>query len=384
MSLIAKLGLAQPLANLGAKAVAPSKGVESHGHKEQSWIRPSASVASAPVHVATIYFATKDSSVGGFENDLLKKLAQAYAPYARRNVGKKGADQGLSGRVEGYADPRLSVEPNNKLLSEQRATHVARALTRHLVLESQLIVGDFRIEAGGGGVLQIGEDEAAKAEGNQLAPMRRADVYLSGGVVAVDATPLPSKDQPKDEPPPPLKELPTEGFPRFDRAIEDYDKEAIWDNAIQMVVALGVGAASRRGSASQNDVLGFYETAIELRLGFVHKARRAEFPREIKPIKPSWWDGIAARIPRSQGRNAERNTLVFKARLLKKQYLLAQQYYMTYIDPDGVLARALKEVEKDSPDPKKVHEYYRVAGYYRFMHTATADLANEVQRLAKK
>jgi hypothetical protein len=73
------------------------------GDKERSWVRPSTSISNSPVHVGSIYFRTKDSSLGSEEEGLLEQLAKAYSAYARRDIQKAHGQRGLKGNVTGYA-----------------------------------------------------------------------------------------------------------------------------------------------------------------------------------------------------------------------------------------------------------------------------------------
>jgi outer membrane protein OmpA-like peptidoglycan-associated protein len=169
---------------------------ETPGYKEESWVRPSTTVSGTPVQVGGIFFKTKDSTLGSREEGLLRDLAKAYSAYARRNINVAGGQRGLKGRVVGYADPRRSVEPDNKKLSAARATIVARRLTQFLAAESGLIEGDFDISVTAAGVLPAPKDDGPELEANSLATLRRADIFLEGGVLAKTAPKAPTPPKP--------------------------------------------------------------------------------------------------------------------------------------------------------------------------------------------
>ncbi len=158
---------------------APGAPAETPGYKEASWVRASSSVSSTAVHVGSIFFATKDSTLGGSEEGLLQQLAKSYSPYARRNLHIPGGQLGLKGKVIGYADPRPSVEPDNNKLSAARGTIVARRLTQLLSGESGLVASNFEISS-----TAAGAPTGTKVDAREFARLRRADIFLEGGAMA--------------------------------------------------------------------------------------------------------------------------------------------------------------------------------------------------------
>jgi outer membrane protein OmpA-like peptidoglycan-associated protein len=353
------------------------------GYKAISWATPSASVSASPVHVASIYFATRDSSVGSKEEALLRGLAKAYAPYARRGLFTRG-EVGVQGSVVGHADPRRSHEPDNVALAQSRATIVARRLLRNLAGESGVIEGQFDISVEAAPVPTAVEDDAA-IETDAYAPMRRADVFLVGGVME-EAPPPPGEPDP-DEIPPPMEDLEHDWHRQFDAALERTDREEIRVMAIRMYSALGIGVSAsgpRGGNVSAGGAVGAVWTAISLHIDLHHRARRSHLPSELKPTKPTWWDGLDAGSGASQGRNPKRNALNFKARRLMTWYLTTIRYGATYVDgPGGASKRAFDEIRKDKPDEAKMWVYARTVEQYLYMIQATVDLAQDVMKLAK-
>ncbi|HET6339841.1 MAG TPA: hypothetical protein VFG30_41815 [Polyangiales bacterium] len=118
---------AQIKSKTGRKAPAPTAKPqeEATGHKELSWVRPSTTSSGGLEKVGSIFFRTKEHSIDGNDERLIKQLVNAYASHARTH---KGGD-GLMGRVVGYADPRASHRPDNLQLSGLRAANVADELT---------------------------------------------------------------------------------------------------------------------------------------------------------------------------------------------------------------------------------------------------------------
>ena len=356
------------------------KPVETPGYQEPSWARPSPTLATEPVHVASIFFKTKEVALDSQDEAVLAQLAAAYAPYAKRNLGVRGAPQGLSGRVVGHADPRRSVEPNNQELSVARAVQVARRLARLLAAASHLNEGDFDLKTEGAGIAQQDEDEgAARLEANALATLRRADIYLNGQAVDTAAGPpaAPDEPDPAKEPPPLVKWDTDDGWVRFDDAIANAEKSEIKVMALQMLTHLQTGT----GAAAPDDPVANAEAVMQIA---VPRGRRSEFPGKIGYVEPPWWKSRAPDIGRSQGRNAARNTLIAKAKLLQHDYVETMRYGDTYVTAPGANADLLiEEVRKDDPDPAKVKEYVRPLAYFRFMLDATHDLAKEVFDLSK-
>lgn len=171
------LGGARVEAGPERKATRPR--TETPGYKEASWVRPNASVSTNPVQVGSIFFKTKEAALDGRDEGLLRELAKAYAPYAKR----PGATQGLKGSVVGYADPRPSSGPDNPKLSAERAKAVAERLTQLLAAESGLPESSFAIAVTAAGALPAPKIDGPELEANSLATLRRADVFLEGGLL---------------------------------------------------------------------------------------------------------------------------------------------------------------------------------------------------------
>src|SRR5690349_8575375 len=110
----AVLRLQSQAGNAAVARVLARAPVETEGHQELSWARPSQTPAAVPVHVATIHFRTKESSLDAQDLEVVQGLSEAYAAHARRNVGKPDEPQGVAGRIVGYADPRRSAGPDNQ------------------------------------------------------------------------------------------------------------------------------------------------------------------------------------------------------------------------------------------------------------------------------
>ena len=182
------------------RLLARAPAVETEGHQEQSWARPSLAPASTPIHVATVHFRTKESSLDAQDLEVVKGLAEAYSTYARRNVAKPDEPQGVAGKIIGYADPRRSAGPDNKTLSEQRADHTARALQRAFVGAARMIDGHFHFDRVGAGVApEAPAADAPMAEGNQLAPLRKAEILLAGQATEPSSPPPKVVDPPEDK-----------------------------------------------------------------------------------------------------------------------------------------------------------------------------------------
>jgi outer membrane protein OmpA-like peptidoglycan-associated protein len=213
------------VARLLARAPAPAPSTETAGYEEMGWIRPSTALATEPVHVATIFFRTKEFTIDPRDDAILKALADAYAAYAGRNIHKPKEPQGLRGRIVGYADPRRSSGPDYQTLSENRASWTWRQLLRHLVKASGAIEGHFDIERVGAGVAPEARELATDGpavEGNVLAPFRKAEIFLAGQAVERDEEPSkPADPLDKRVKPPNLDDLNKEEWEKSDW--DDYD-----------------------------------------------------------------------------------------------------------------------------------------------------------------
>jgi hypothetical protein len=154
--------------------------------------------------------------------------------------------------------------------------------------------------------------------------------------------------------------------------------------AIQMYSALGVGNAARGANMSSDGVVSSYWTAIGLEVDLHHRARRREFPGDIRPVKPSWWDALYTPTKIRPGQTAGDSVLEDKAKRLKTWYLTTMRYGDTYMLGSGkVLEQALAEIKKEEPDATKMRAYARQTQEYLFMVQATVDLAQALMKLAE-
>jgi len=348
------------------------------GDKERSWVRPSTSISNSPVHVGSIYFRTKDSSLGSEEEGLLEQLAKAYSAYSRRDIQKAHGQRGLKGNVTGYADPRPSAEPDNEKLSSRRAEIVARRLTGHLARESNLINGDFDIAVTAGGALRADHDDA-----KSLASLRRADIFLTGGVMAPPA-PSPtetnaSEQESKSKPePPPLDEVETD--------LDRYNIDGSNHEDIRAMAVRAVMGVAEPDVGLENEVSVIW-TSIDLYIR-THVVRnrhgRVVFSSELDPIKPGWWDGLYTATKMRPGQTAGDSVLEDKAKRLKTWYLATLRFRKTYLAGHGkVFEEVQAEIRKDYPDLEKMQTYREVSQVYMYMIRATGDLAKEVIKLAE-
>lgn len=352
--------------------------VETPGHEEAGWARPALRMSDDPVHVATIHFRTKESTLDSSDDAILASLAAAYAPYASRNRFKPKEPQGLRGRVVGYADPRPSAAPDNQKLSEQRAVWTAHHLLRHLVRESGVIPGQFDIERQGAGVAPEaagggGKVDAPAAEGNLLAPNRRAEVFLAGEAVESQPEPPKAVDPPDDKrvKPPNLDNWNTKDWQhsdwwKFDPHIERGDKSEIYAMAARMMGVLAVNGSN------MDEMLFWLPTA-----GGV---TGHDIPR-ITPRKPPWWDNRGSELHPTVGRGGMtvQQKLTYKAKLLKRDYIETMKWAeMHVIAPGSSLMLLIEEVKKGSPDQAKIKQYVESLDHLRFMLDATQNLAEEV------
>jgi outer membrane protein OmpA-like peptidoglycan-associated protein len=366
------------VARLLARAPAPS--VESPGHEEASWAQPSPTMASDPVHVATIHFRTKEWTLDAKDEAVIKALAEAYAPYAARNRFRPKEPQGLRGRIVGYADPRRSDGPDNQTLSANRAHTTWRLLLRHLVMESGVATGHFDLEQVAGGVAPeaAGADAGAPAaEGNLHAPMRKAEIFLSGHGTAPAAEPSQQAEPPEDKrvPPPNLDDWNRDdwddnGWDRFDPAIEAGRKREI--EALALKIA--------GWTITEGNVIGeaLFWTAGAAGVTF-HEAIPV-----VRLAKPPWWDErdreLRPRVGRYGAVSAEQ-TLIYKAKLLKRDYIETAKWSEIHFSSVGSsYSLLLAEAKKDNPDKGKIEQYVKDLGYLRFM---IDDVQNSAQALAK-
>ena len=351
---------------------------DTKGYKVPSFVNPSQSISLEPAFVGSIYFRTKEFFLDEQDEALLKQLAKAYAAYAKRNLGAGEGELGLTGNVVGFADPRRSVEPNNQALALGRAVIVARKLVGFLAAESNLIEGNFNVPAASGGIAEKSDDEPVEAD--SLAPMRRADIFLTGGRIAASQK-IEEHEQSREKIPPKLIEV-KHDWGKYDNAIDKGQADEILAMAAFMYSAEKVGIPT--GATAAFAVTTIWK-AVEWEIQLNHKARESEFPGKITGVKPSWWGGLTSQIPESQGRNGIRNELIDQSKLLQLSYVTALRYSMTYLEgSDSMLTRALEEIRGPDPDPKKMWFYATFAEYYTYMCAAVTELAKKVLVLAKQ
>jgi len=253
----------------GSKAKPP----ETDGHKEASWVHPSES-GDGLKHVGMIYFRSNQSDLDENDKRLLKELAGAYAKGSRSGKQRTA----VSGRIDAYADPRPSKSPGNPKLSALRAKAVRDELARAFV-DSDITSGVDAIVPRG---LSVHPDAPKKldedaAEGNLLAPFRRAEIYLQG---KADVTPVPVKQQVEvPDKAPDYSDRP-HGFDKFGIQVSHGDREIIHGLAIQIL------------SNSFDD--GFTsgpDANLEGRLKMAG----------IVPVKPKWWATRQPTVPMGRG-----------------------------------------------------------------------------------
>ncbi len=365
------------------RLLARAPAVETEGHQEQSWARPSLAPASTPIHVATVHFRTKESSLDAQDLEVVKGLAEAYSTYARRNVAKPDEPQGVAGKIIGYADPRRSAGPDNKTLSEQRADHTAHALQRAFVGAARMIDGHFHFDRVGAGVApEAPAADAPMAEGNQLAPLRKAEILLAGQATEPSSPPPKVVDPPEDKwvKPPDLDEWNEEAWQegdygdggRYDQWVERGLKREIEGMALRMV-----GWTATEGSTIGEAL--FYGPIAGVFGG-------ADMPK-VGVKEPPWWKDRERAIPPNVGRGAgsPMAKLKHKARLLKRDYVETAKWSEIHFSAkDSTYKRLIAEVKKDNPDRSLIAAYVVPLEYLRFMIDAVQNEATDVAKEARK
>jgi outer membrane protein OmpA-like peptidoglycan-associated protein len=357
-----------------ARAPAQKSSVETPGHEEPGWVRPSTAPATDPVHVATIFFRTKEWTIDATDDALLKALADAYGPYAGRNIHKPQEPQGLRGRIVGYADPRRSSGPDNQKLSENRATWTWHHLLRHLVNASGVIPGHFDIERQGAGVAPearglVGDEPAA--EGNVLAPFRKVEIFLAGQAVeAQGKPPKPTDPDDKRVKPPNLDDWNKQEWEKF----SDWDK---YDGSIESGNKREINFMARRiigwaasGGSDIDDILHWTHTSAAV-------TGNDAIPK-IDVKKPPWWDNRGADLAVATGRGGmtDRQKLVYKAKLAKRDMIETAKWSEMHFSSQGSsYVQLMEEAKKDNPDRAKIDNWVRDLAYLRFMIDATQNSA---------
>jgi len=365
------------------------KSLEGPTHQGVSWVNPGTGRAGTQALVGVTYFRTKESNLDDQDLARIQELARAYAPYARRNLGKPNAELGIKGRVVGHADPRRSVEPNNTELSVQRAAIVARMLIRALAVEAHLIEGNFDIPHSGAGADEP-VPSGPQIEMSALATLRRADIFLDAEVLEAAAPAAPvSTPEPGPPPPPPPPNIGTDydEWDRFAVYMDRGDRRMIHDVALRMV---GVLAGDQTG-----DILDG-TTTVSIGSDIVRGRNKDAGTLPFKPVKPPWWDsrgpkpaapgasGMGHRAPQAPPAPTASQALIAKQQLLRRDFKETMFFLQTeFSDRNGAYLKWMMEYRKDNPDPDKLREYARTIGYMMFMLDAVQDEAIEVVKLSE-
>ncbi len=353
--------------------------------QEQSWGNPSHAPGAAPALVGTVYFRTKEWTTDGQDDVILDQLARAYAPWAMRNTVNSGGERGLRGRIVGYADPRPSVEPDNRSLSAQRADSVARQLTRHLVQATHgLIEGDFDIRKEAGGVAPADAELTAGPENlTPLGRLRRAEIYLAGE--AADPEPTPAKDLPL----PDLKPVEhDDGWERWIPYIEQGDNRITQGVAGQMFGYLTNLGGKVREAIGYTGTIPLPDVKLgpaKLKTGGItygHHGGTLPF----KPVKPPGWDDRTSGYPLpALGRQALDPEAVKRRRVIEKSLMMVSDMRRlndladrTYGNDSTAYLRFLTELGKDQPDVAKLREYAVTIQQFMFVFDAVKDESKDV------
>ena len=355
-----QLGPASANANASART-------ETAGHKERGWIKPAMTGGEGAAHVGAVYFRTKDHAIDEADRVHLDQLAKRYAAAAKHGGGRP-AVPALTGRVVGYADPRRTSKPDNDELSRRRADTVATALAWAFVVETGLEVGRFGFERVGAGVAPgVPAAADAVAEGNALAPYRRADIFLDGRA----SEPAPAVAVPMVR-----EAVPGVAPPDFGARVHGYDR---WKRYIEQGhhgIINGV-AAQALGHLMGNG--GDYRALGLTSLG-------------VPSTKPPWWDSRAKELPhqdghRSFGRSVKNNAKQARdARLIGKALLLVRDFkeIAFYIEEHMPrYAQFLEARANGDLDPARLVEARRPFEYIQFMMIETEKLAREVFNLTR-
>jgi outer membrane protein OmpA-like peptidoglycan-associated protein len=383
----------------GPRPKAPS-GPRGKDDQEQSWANPMKTLATEPALVATIYFRTKEFATDAQDEAVLRQLAKAYAPWAERNRGKPGAEQGLRGRIVGYADPRRSWEPNNAELSAKRAGTVYVRLVNFLMVETTLQGGHFDFERRAGEVAPLDPDAQKGAEEVSLGWQRRAEVYIAG---KGSEAPPPQRDEPPPEPVVPEPEQHPDDFdryiPQIQRCNTDYAKGLAARLLGYLFVSLIPKAfrytgtipilvpVPRVGTPPRARGIGTSKGAPVGGISYGNHGGVLPF----QPKKPPWWDsrksGYDADWKYLHRRRRPAETACEKmertAMMLVRDMREVNKYIdLTVKDTNSAYLKFMNELRKDAPDVQKLREYAVPIEYLLFMWDATMDEAREVSAVA--
>ncbi len=306
-----------------------SNSLEEANYREQSWIRPLYKYTKKPNFVGRIFFKTKSYQLEEYDSNLLKKLAKLYSSYAKKNMG-------ISGKIIGYFDPRISIKPSNKRLSFLRAKSVEMDLFKYLTRETGLSAFFIDISINGSNTGQREKKNIKKyAEGNVLAPMRRADIYLSGNALKIH------KNDNK------IKEKKSSKFMKqktvLDRWIPIAEKGDI--KTIKAFCAVIIGAIKGDSyDAVFSSLLGLYK------------------------IKPPWWNNRSNY--RSSGRSKKRNQLIAKVTLLIRDFREYVYFWNVHMSSKkSTLRKYLRERKKRPPNHILLKKYQTSIGYFLYIRS---------------
>ncbi|HEU0031662.1 MAG TPA: hypothetical protein VFQ53_13575 [Kofleriaceae bacterium] len=337
---------------LGTNANAtPKRLLETPGHRERSWVRPSTTPSNEPTHVGSVFFRTKDSNLDSDDRALLVELARAYAGDCTQS---RISGDGVSGEVVGYADPRTSHEPDNRQLSAARASHVASSLTSALRNEPPA-TGFYGVSSRGEGVAPGADehDNAMGAEGNTLAPYRRADIYLRGRAHGARYTPGVKR---------PVSRSPM--APDFSAQTHDLER---WLPYVEQGNRQFIEGIASRGIlfATWNDS------------NFSDSLRK----QGLIGIEPPWWSGRAASVPSGEpyGRanqmteeaKADRQ-LIAETRLLVRDIKECAFYVDAHFTDDY-------HAWSQADDEARVQEAQLRIGYVLYMYTEIGREARDLK-----
>jgi hypothetical protein len=194
------------------------------------------------------------------------------------------------------------------------------------------------------------------AEGNTLAPYRRADIYLAGPV-ASQTTPQPAPDESATQKQPAKRQI-TLDVDRWTPQIMQGDKKVI--EGIAARIATDVGPWSNAGG----------------------RAGLAQFMTGFTAEEPPWWNAREAQFahllnPPSQGRSASRNASEAKrARLVHDTLLLIRDYREIVTFEEEKLGVAVEELRNPHGiDASRLEQHRKTLRYMVFMY-------GEVEKLA--
>jgi outer membrane protein OmpA-like peptidoglycan-associated protein len=331
--------------------------------QDPSWISPSKAAATTPVQVGSVFFHTREYVLDDDDQLVLRQLARAYAPWAKRNLGTPGAPLGLHGNVIGYADPRTSVEPNNQQLSEKRAFWTAIRVAGALAAETGLDVGYFVISHAGAGIAPK-EDAGDAGLEDPLPHQRRADIFLDGQAGDVE---------PSGAAPPVATDDPAVRPPSLAGWVNTWDLFAPELRAGNVEVIRGLSNLMLARLA-ENPTVEYLANTPPATLFTKHPIAN------IVPIKPPWWDGRTSQIAIGQGRGAgARKGLPYQALLLVRDYKELMFYQETeFSAAGGAYATLMTECRKDHADLAVIADAHQKLAYLLFMMNETSDLALKV------